>query len=133
MSKLPEPTASAVVVRGAITNRVTRVRRTAAGEALARSEADRRQREAADVNAPARASTARLPAAQRKELRAKGLPAGWHALCVLIPADQLDDLDGLLAAVKTAGVTNISRSKLIRIALRVVSTDAVIALARRAR
>jgi GMP synthase PP-ATPase subunit len=51
----------------------------------------------------------------------------------MIPRDQLEELDGLLAAVRTAGVTGMSRSKLVRIALRVVSTEAVIALARRAR
>jgi hypothetical protein len=77
-----------------------------------------------------RHDTSRKPVGKRKELRTQGLPSGWHALCVTMPESALASLDAEIARLRASGVTKMSRSRLIRIALRVADPDVVLAAAR---
>lgn len=107
----------------------------ASGLAQERAAAALETRQRADAIAAQRAAgrTSRKTAAERKEHRATGLPAGWHALCVSIPREQLEQLDAKLATLRAGGLTGMNRSKLIRIALQLVELEAIAAVAGRAR
>lgn len=141
--RLPEPLVSATITRGTISSRVKRVRTTRAGVAYKRAAAAATTRQAADAIAAQRAAGAHLEPAKRprrrlavedrRELRTPGLPAGWHQICVCMPADVVRALDAAIERCAAAGAGSPSRSRLIRIALGRLDVADVVAELKRNR
>jgi hypothetical protein len=129
--RLPIPLVSATVTPGAITGRVSRVRRTKAGEEAAQRALDKKLREQADAIAATRPSTRRKSVDERKPR--PELPDGWHQICASVPAETIVAIDAVIARLEVEGLGKLSRSRVLRIAVQRLDVGPLIDELRRLR